>query len=387
VRLLFSCRPLIGHLHPLLPLAAAAAAHGHEVAFATADPALADVRARGLTAYEVGPGLEAREEFLRRFPDIRSRPPAEHRALFFAELFVGLELPARRPALTEAIRSFEPDLIVHEVAEPAAPLAAALAGLPYATAGYGPLPPSAIVAAAAAAAETHWRAAGLEPHARAGLFEYLYLDPCPPALQRPEIGELRVQRMRVTPLPEHRARVARPTTVYVTFGTVWNRDLSLFEMVLGGLRDIRADVVVTMGADSDPAALGPLPDNVTVHRFVPQAELLPRCDAVISHGGSGTILGALAHGLPQLVLPQGADQHDNAASVVAAGAGLSLPAPSAPAVADAVTRLLSDAALRAAARRVGEEIAALPSPDVALARLEELAGIRPDLANRTPKRV
>jgi UDP:flavonoid glycosyltransferase YjiC (YdhE family) len=387
VRLLFSCRPLTGHLHPLLPLASAAAARGHAVAFATGESVLEDVRGRGFAAFGVGPGHEAREEFLRRFPDIRSRPPAEHRALFFAELFVGLELPARLPALTAVIGRFEPDLLVHDLAEPAAPLAATLAGLPYATSGYGPLPPPAIVAAAAAAAQTHWRAAGLEPRGHAGLFEHCYLDPCPPALQRPEIGELPVQPVRLTPLPERPPPAGRPKAVYVTFGTIWNRDLSQFETVLAGLRHIRAEVIVTLGADADPAALGPQPAGVQVHRFVPQAEVLPRCDAVVSHGGSGTVMGALAHGLPLLVLPQGADQYDNAASVVAAGAGLSLSAPSAPAIADAVMRLLSDAALRAAARRVGEEIAALPSPDVAVARLEELAGIRPDLANRTPKRI
>ena len=61
-----------------------------------------------------------------------------------------------------------------------------------------------------------------------------------------------------------------------------------------------------------------------VRRFVPQAELLPHCTAVVTHGGSGSMLGALAHGLPLLVVPQGADQFSNADRVVAAGAGLAL---------------------------------------------------------------
>src|SRR3954468_7191787 len=47
LRVLFSCRPLTGHLYPLVPLARAAAEAGHEVAFATAEPALTDARERG----------------------------------------------------------------------------------------------------------------------------------------------------------------------------------------------------------------------------------------------------------------------------------------------------------------------------------------------------
>ena len=54
--------------------------------------------------------------------------------------------------------------------------------------------------------------------------------------------------------------------------------------------------------------LGAQPAHVRAERFVPQSEELPHCDLVISHGGSGSVLGALAHGLPQLLLPLGADQ-------------------------------------------------------------------------------
>jgi MGT family glycosyltransferase len=158
---------------------------------------------------------------------------------------------------------------------------------------------------------------------------------------------------------------------------VWNRDVDAFRVVLAALAGHAVDVVVTLGADGDPAALGAQADNVHVHRFVAQDELLPRCDAVISHGGAGTMLGALAHGLPLLLLPQGADQHHNAERVVAAGAGVSVaPAQATPAtIARAVDTLLGDASLRAGARRVAAEIAAMPGPDSAVAHLQAL--IRP----------
>jgi hypothetical protein len=84
------------------------------------------------------------------------------------------------------------------------------------------------------------------------------------------------------------------------------------------------DALVTVGPDGDPSAVGPLPDSVRVERFVSQGVLLPYVDAVSHHGGSGTMLGALSHGLPQLVLPRGADQFFNAQALVDSGTGCCL---------------------------------------------------------------
>jgi len=371
VRVLFSCRPLTGHLHPLVPLAQAAVAAGHEVAFATAEPALSDARGHGFAAFSTGPGKEARDAFV---GNLRGLAPEEHRAVFFTQLFVGVELEPRLCDLSAIIERWAPDVIVHEVAELAAPIAATAAGLPYVTSGFGPLLSPAIAEQVGQAAAPHWRAAGLAPHPRGGLYEHLYFDPCPRALQLAAIRDLPAVPVRVTPLPAARSVNARPATVYVTFGTVWNRDLDAFRVVLAALSAHPVDVVVTLGVDGDPAALGAQPDNVHIHRFIAQAELLPRCDAVIAHGGAGTMLGALAHGLPLLLLPQGADQHYNAERVAAAGAGLSVaPAQATSAtIARAVDTLLGDARLRVGAQRVAAEIAAMPGPDGAVAHLQAL---------------
>ncbi len=242
------------------------------------------------------------------------------------------------------------------------------------TSGYGPLLSPAIAAQVGRAAAPHWRAAGLVPHPRGGLYEHLYFDPCPPALQLAAIHDVPAVPVRVTPLPAAHRASTDPATVYVTFGTLWNRDPDAFRVILAALSVHPVDVVVTLGVDGDPAALGAQPDNVHVHRFIPQAELLPRCDAVIAHGGAGTTLGALAHGLPLLLLPQGADQHYNAERVAAAGAGLSLAPPQATsaAVSRAIDTLLGDARLRAGAQRVATEIAAMPGPEAGVAHLEAL---------------
>ena len=109
-------------------------------------------------------------------------------------------------------------------------------------------------------------------------------------------------------------------TVYFTLGTVYNMESGdLFQRVMAGLRDLAADVIVTVGRDLDPDELGPQPPNVHIERFVPQAELLPHCDLVVSHAGSGSVLGALAHGLPMVLIPIGADQPLNAARCRDAG--------------------------------------------------------------------
>jgi UDP:flavonoid glycosyltransferase YjiC (YdhE family) len=95
----------------------------------------------------------------------------------------------------------------------------------------------------------------------------------------------------------------------------------------------------------------------------------------VHHGGSGTMLGALAHGLPQLLIPQGADQFINAQALAPTGAALSLlPEQISPdAVAAALRELLDEQSFRDAARRIAAEIDAMPAPAKVVAELERLA--------------
>ena len=114
-----------------------------------------------------------------------------------------------------------------------------------------------------------------------------------------------------------------------------------------------------------PAALGAVADNVHVERFVAQAQVLDLVDVVVHHGGYGTVLGVLAAGLPQLILPQGADQFHNATSLVDFGAARALRADEQlpGAIGAAVAALLAaDASERVAVADLQAEIAALPAP-------------------------
>lgn len=138
---------------------------------------------------------------------------------------------------------------------------------------------------------------------------------------------------------------------------------------------LQVRVLATVGPRGDPEAFGPQPENVTIARYIPQTAILPHASAVISHGGSGTVLAAMAAGLPQLCLPQFADQPQNAAAVADAGVGLALQvnALDHQMIRESLTRLLTEAAFRSRALALREEITSMPSPEAIAALLPELA--------------
>jgi len=129
---------------------------------------------------------------------------------------------------------------------------------------------------------------------------------------------------------------------------------------------------VTVGRGHDPDDLGRQPPNVRVAGYLPQTAILPRCAAVVSHGGSGTFLAALGLGIPQVLLPQGADQFLNAEAGAASGAARVVPPDRADVatIRAAVEEALGDPSVRAAAERMAAEIRAMPSPDEVAEALE-----------------
>jgi UDP:flavonoid glycosyltransferase YjiC (YdhE family) len=381
-RMLFTCRPLAGHFEPLVPLAVAAKAAGHAVAFATGEPCASRAQQAGFEAFTAGPDEGFRAEWAPRFPGFDPLIGDAQRRFFLTEIFANLELVPRTADLEAIVDTWRPDVIVHEVAEFAAPLVGSAREIPYVDVSYGPLISASLLRATGEAAAPHWRARGLEAHPLAGLFRHLYVDTCPPSLQSPEIASVApVQLLRPAAAevpdavaPEWLDHLERAAIVYLTMGTVWNRNLDVFRMVIEAVREDDIALIVTIGRANDPATLGPQPDNVLVHRYIPQGVLLPRCDAVVAHGGAGTTLGALAFGVPLLVLPQGADQYANAERVVAAGAGRQLLRDelSIDAVRDSLHALLHDASYRRSAAHIQAEIRNMPDAGDAVRRIEAL---------------
>jgi MGT family glycosyltransferase len=178
--------------------------------------------------------------------------------------------------------------------------------------------------------------------------------------------------------------VAHPI-VYATLGTGFNHTPGIFETIIAAARDAPVELIVTVGRDRDPAALGPLPRNVHVARYIPQSLLFPYCDVVVAHGGWNTTLAALSHGLPLVLIPLGADQPHNAARCAALHVGRVIrPADLTPqALRDAVHDVLNMPTYRRNARRLRAEMDSLPEPAYAVALLEQLARDRaPIVASR-----
>ena len=129
-----------------------------------------------------------------------------------------------------------------------------------------------------------------------------------------------------------------------------------------------AEVLVALGS-ADGAELGTLPHNVHIEPFVNQPAVLDLADLAVHHGGSGTLLAALASGIPQLLLPKGADQFFNADLVERAGLAPVLePARVTP---DSVAAAAADAMhrRRPTAAAVRQEMAAMPGPHEVLEQL------------------
>lgn len=354
MRILFISGALHGHVTPLLSTALAARQSGHDVAFACGPDFAAAIERRGLTAWRVGTshadaGGNRQDAWLAYF-----ERTAERRAT---------------DLLPRAV-AWKPDLVIHEETELTGPAVAALTGARHAVHGLGRMPPARIwpkFMEALARLGQRWGT----PAANALLARAPYLHLCPPSLEsdQPPVWP-RVLPMRpvsLPPLPGERLppgleALPLARTVYLTLGTVYNGNVDVLRHAIAALSTLDANLIVTVGPDGQPGRFGPQPAHVRIEAYVPQALLLPHCSLVVSQGGSGTLLGGFSHGLPQLVLPQGADQFFNADAAQASGAALSLsPADATPAaIAATARRLLDEPAFETAARRVQSEIKSMP---------------------------
>ena len=163
--------------------------------------------------------------------------------------------------------------------------------------------------------------------------------------------------------------------VYATMGTVFNQVPGLLAAILDGLRDEPITLIVTTGRNQDPADFGPQPPHVHIERYVPQSLLFPHCDLVVTHGGSGTVMTALGHGLPMVIVPVSADQPDNAQRCEQLGVARVIPPDnrSPEGFRNAVRDVLSDPRYRQTAERLREEMEQLHRPEHTVGWLERLA--------------
>jgi len=372
-RVLFTSCPAYGHVLPMLPLIRAAERAGHDVRVATGPDMVRPLSDRGLDVHAVGSTFQeawSANQAVWADPAV----PDEEKMMAGVVALFGTPALARLADLVAMTEEWRPDLVVHEVLESAGPLLARRLGVAGVVHGIGPMFPfyaqlTGPVGAAMGEPEL-WEQASSE---RA-------IDICPPAL-RPDDGPapwpgampLRPSAGEPGPVPDRvaDALAGDEPVAYFTLGTVKNTETSDFSTGLTALAAFDGVVIATTGRPIDPDELGAVPANVVLTEFVPQDAVLERADLVVSHSGSGTMLGGLAHGVPQVALPRGTDQPQNAALLARAGAGVVVePEDYAVDTIDAAIRQVTgDPSYRAAAGLVREEIAAMPDADAVWAGL------------------
>ncbi|RKT09300.1 UDP:flavonoid glycosyltransferase YjiC (YdhE family) [Streptomyces sp. 1114.5] len=369
MRVLFTAPGAVGHIFPVIPTALALRAAGHDVLFA-GQPPVAILRNTGLPVVEIGDGTTLREAFARALPkDVRFADAErtedetnELSALGFAEFG-----RSTIDDLLKVAEDWRPDVIVHESFQGAAPLVAARFGIPAVRHNFG-------VTSGGAAARLRrlladdYRARGVEASAASTV-----LDVVPASLG----GDGGGWRVRYVPyngggtIPADLiGRGTRPR-IAVTLGTVFTdwEGIAPVSRLIEQAGALDAEILLAAG-DADLTPLGTLPGNVRPLPWVPLSQLLQASDGVVHHGGSGSMMTAAALGVPQLVLPQGADNFANAAAGQANGFALSS---SLDAVDTALLdRLLTDDGLRKSAAAMKAEIDALPSPADLVAEFEAL---------------
>jgi hypothetical protein len=365
VRVLFASTRGAGHFNPLVPFIESARRAGHEVLVAGPPPLADAVEAAGYRFWE---GEEPPEEELgptwARVPTVS---PQEANEIVVGEIFGRLNTGAMLPALRAAVDEWQPDLVVHEHAEFASAIAAEAAGVPHARLGVslGGLDGEFLRVAGPALEEHH-----------AGIGEVIWQSPYltffPAALEDPEIEQPPdTRRFRDTadpvsdaPLPDWWEDDSLPL-VYVSFGSVAGAmpmATPAYAATFEAAAALEARVLLTVGRELDVEALGPAPPNLRVEPWVPQADVFGHASVVVTHGGSGTTLGALAAGLPLVVAPLFADQPDNAHRVAAVGAGVVVEPPG---IREGVESVLGEPKFARAAQRLAQEIAWLPPTDAA----------------------
>jgi UDP:flavonoid glycosyltransferase YjiC (YdhE family) len=366
----------------LLPVAEACRRAGHETLFVGPRSLAATFERHGL-AHRLGadpsPSDAARVWGL--FPTL---PRDEAAALVEKEWFATLCADALTAGMAAAFDEFSPQLVIREACEYASAALAVGRGIPQAQVGVSTAEAEALVLTGLVRTELERTSPGLVEL----LWRSPYLSKFPPSMESSPYP--RTVRYRPDPapagprLPEWWAHPERPL-VYVTLGTVapsMAGGPELLARLVATIAELEVRVLVTTGGDANATRACAARDNVHVEAWLDQGRVLGEAAVVVAHGGTGTTLGALAAGVPMVVLPLFADQHRNAGAVERCGAGRAVGARSrVPAenfawserlegqVRAAVRDVLRDDRFASAARTVADEMAALEPLDRVVADL------------------
>lgn len=372
MRVLFFSLPAHGHVLPLLPLATAARRAGHDTAVVTGAALIETVAP--LQVLPVGPTSDVlMAEVARRTGG--GNPGTDPTPALAAELFAGVRVDLTADDALAAAGAWAPDLIIAESVDFIGPLVAAALDIPWVAVAINlPLPPPMVQAMEDVVA-SRYRDRDLTPTSRMAL-----VDPLPDVFHRddwvPSPDRIAV-RTEPHVRPDNQQIPQLPTLghhprVLITLGTVVDEPATLAaitDSVTAG--NVDADVVVTVG----PRGINDLaePGRVHVVEFLPLGEILDHLDVVVAAGGTGTVLAALAAGLPMVVMPMVADQPWNAQRAEALGAAVVVSRPDEVGV--AVEHVLANPSFRSAAAAVAAQIHEIRTADDVITQLSGLVPV------------
>ncbi|MCO1660923.1 glycosyltransferase [Pseudonocardia humida] len=365
MKVLAVAAPLVGHLTPLLPLAGALRAAGHDVLIVTGGDA-ASVDTGDIPVRDVL-GALSMGRIAAPIALARPRLAALEMSGRAGTRMVGRLFGAINARMADGVvalaRQWRPDLVLQESLAASGALAAAVVGVPAVLQESNLWDGADLLAVTAADARLrrvldHYRVDALRPA--------VTIRTGPPSM----VGERPGPRMRAVPssgageLPGWLAEPGARPRVLVSHSTIGPSGGDPTAAVVAAADRVDAEFVLVRGR------VKTLPSNVRATGWIPLDRALRHAAALVHHGGAGSLVQALARGVPQLVVPGAGDRRYNAELVVRRGVGLAAPAKRI--TADDLTRLVEDAALRRAGQDVAAEIAALPEPASLVPTLEAL---------------
>lgn len=384
MRVLFTTWAWPSHLYAMVPLAWALRAAGHEVLVASQPALLGEIARTGLPSAAVGANVDA-VELVRGYvlpsqdnenaaaPRTGKGPRAMQMFLAHAESMTG--------DLVALTKEWGADVVVYEPTALAGPIAAAAAGVPAVRHLYGT---DLMLRARPILADLLQPLASQHGVSTVDPFGVVTVDPTPDSLQVP-VDYPRLPMRHVAYCGSGPARVGPPAPprgtgrVCVTWGhTMAKLGRSLALDVLTALRDEPGIELVAAVSGAQRPLLGEVPQGVEVLVDTSLDDVFAGCDLVVAHGGAGTVLTAVRHAVPMLLIPQLPDHTGHAARVLATGAGEVLTRDQATGerIRKESLRLLADDGVRRAVRALADEMSRAPSPAEVAAQVTELVSAR-----------
>ena len=386
MKFLFTVQPLFGHFHAMMPLALALKDYGYEVAFATGKSFGPTVQHVGFQHFPCGLDLTGEpNSIFETLPDwetVRARYPSVGAQQVYG--FTQALAPCMAGDVIGLMKTWRPDVVVRDPLEFGGYIAGEHYGIPHATITWAIyinpklLCPEALI-------DLRQRCAlpndpELNTFDRYLVFNFLPLAwqfpmaPFPPVTHRfcaPPFDASSADRLPawVSTLPD------RPT-IYATLGTTFNQSPAVFQSILTALNTDDVNVIITVGRTMDPAQFRPLPAHIHIERYIPQTLILPRCEAILFHGGYNSLHSALWHGLPMVITPLGAgDQYPTGLLCEKLGAGIMVKdqPPEPEAIRAALKAVIAHPQYRARAQQLRHDLKGLPDLGIAVRRLEILA--------------